>query len=54
MNSKGYTDNDCGGGDTGEAFDYIKDFKVGLASDTDYPYVSGLSGTEGTCKTTIR
>ena len=37
-------ENDCDGGDTGAALYNIKQGKVGLASDTDYPYFSGSNG----------
>lgn len=39
----------CGGGWTEKAFDYVMS-AGGLASEADYPYVSGTNGVSGTCE----
>lgn len=45
---KGYGDYGCQGGDTVSAYKYIQD--KGLQGSSGYPYVSGSTGSDGTCK----
>lgn len=44
-----YYSHGCNGGDTRKAYDWIHN-KDGLAPLSDYPYTSGSSGTDGSCK----